>query len=451
MQNGRNHKKIYLIKCITVLTIYILFISLALLRFGVNIWTFSFIILLYVPSKILIKLIANKTYIEILSKEFNSQEFYAAIYQKPMSPPISYRINAEWYIGNYEKLIALSLSGLKNAKNVYQKCFYLTYLARAYFELRDFDNLTKAASEFYELKEDNPSKQKTFEKFPAFEYYEAFLARDFDTCIFVSKSTMYKQNISTKHKLQWLTQKMNYAIALYESGDIESAKEHFTYFCEATPKLNNFSEISKKYIEAIKTKNIEILAPITINVDTTEAERTFSEMIHKGKIRKIILWVCISLIIIGLAVSAYLDNRRNEQEQQRQEEYENELKQYETILNSAISRKYENYELLTYSTVKKDDQVIDTLVLIESQGTVDLLQYVSYDKGISTECIVTHSDLKQNVSYSIFSIAEGYYIEFAFTDIKSNIPNSSYVVRPIIIDGNGYWFYVDYIEHTPRN
>ena len=125
----------YILQC-SILFIVYLFVAIFLLFFYPSVLSLAICLLIILPCKLFVTYFANQNFIPILAQEFNAQKFYSTVYQTPFRPSAFYRLNAEWYIGNYKKLIDLSSAGFKHSKRIRLKCAYLASLARAYFETK---------------------------------------------------------------------------------------------------------------------------------------------------------------------------------------------------------------------------------------------------------------------------------------------------------------------------
>lgn len=441
-QSSKKYLHRYCLQCVLLFISYMA-IAIYLIWFHRSVWSFLVCLALLFPYQWLVSFFYNKDFLGILTNEQDAQKFYDAIYQKPMRPPLICRLNAEWYVGNYEKLIALSSAGLKHSKNVRVKCDCLVYLARSYFDLRDVENLTKTVRTFDQLQKENPQKQELFSHFTVFQYYKAYVDRDFEQCISLAEERIKKCNTDNpSERMRWLTQRINCAVAYYEHGDLDKAIEIFVYFVEKTPKLKNFCDLSQKYLTAIEKKDDTILAPVVCAVNTDQYEQELASLKKAQRKQKIITCVCVVLAIamlIRLGYTEFSDNKWQEQ--------------YEDELNHALAEYDQDCEWLSYFWVYKDDLLIDCFVVVQSGDGIDLLQYGEYitaDGGTENACVLAQDNILNGEAYCVEAILDGYYIGFSLTNDKATIPSKTYVCQPITINGTKHWFYIDYIETTPR-
>ena len=247
----KNYHK-YLIQCIPIYVIWFALLTFVSFFYRTA-WSYALCLLVLLPCRLLEIFFVNKNFLSILSNELDAQKFYNTIYKKPPRPGMLYRVYAEWYIGNYQRVIDLASAGVKRTDNLRLRRIYLVYLARAYFNLRNLENLTKTVDAFDQLQKDNNRREKLLSRYPDFRYFKAYMNREYEECVLLTQIRM--QKISKKHpigKLQWLMNQCSCAIAYYEMGNIDKAKEIFQWFVETTPNLNLFYNLSMKYIEEIE-------------------------------------------------------------------------------------------------------------------------------------------------------------------------------------------------------
>ncbi len=256
-----------------------------------------FFVICLLCYRLIIRFSAKKLF-SPLYDECDAQKYYDIIYLMP--PPLYslFKMDAEEYMGNYDKMIAMASAHYDASKKLKDKCIALIYLADAYFWLRDRENLAKTIEKFNRLKKDNPKKCKIFTSYKVFDYFQDYLDGEFGRCIATSEENLKKLD---KHPKQRRISKtritFNIAVMCYESGNMERARELFTNIIETTPKLVNFKKLSEKYLSAIETGNSDILAPVILDIDTTlySQER---KAIQKRKCW-MILWDAIILVLAG--------------------------------------------------------------------------------------------------------------------------------------------------------
>ena len=422
-------------------------IVIYLMFFHTAVWSGMICILLYFPVGYAVRFIADRNFIGILDNELDAQKFYDTIYYKPMRLSTIYRLNAEWYTGNYEKLIILAAAEFKTTKNLPMKCICLSYLARAYFELRDIENLKKTVHVFDELQRDNPKNEKLFSRCSIFSYYKAYIDKDFEQCLSLSEERI--KTVQTNRfggKLQLLSQKSFSAVAYYELGNFNEAKEIFEYLLQTAPKLKNFNHLATKYLSAIENQDDTVLSPVVYQVDTTEYEQKLLLTRRKRKINVLILLIGVVLVLGSLIMQEYT-------EWKQEQAYKDAIVRYENKLNAALSRRYqpdEQAKFLVYFDVDYNGQNIDTLCIVATVNGLDLVSVVTSDGGKTLDTIVLDSHIDISKPHLIKSVVSNYYIGYRIYTTPIN-KDDFYNVIEFTYDNQKYLLGIDYVDITPKD
>ena len=431
----------YLLQCSALYAIYIILAAL-LLFFYPSVLSFGLCLLMNIPCKLLVTFFANKNLIPILSDELNAQKFYNTIYRKSLHPSTLYQLNAEWYIGNYKKLIALSLAGFKHSKNIQKKCIYLVYLARAYFDIRDYRKLNEAVTTFYQLQENSKQRRKLLTQYPIFEYYKAYLDGNFERCVSITQNRMERiQNKRSNGKLLWLTNQSNLAIAYYELKEFEKAKEIFLWFAKTTPNLNNFYTISAMYLEAIEKNIPPCSTSQSDEEENVQVERDHLSLIKKANKKRTILYVLIIVLIVAFAITDFF---RYSEKEQEQNDYNSAITEYENDLRVAITKKYGNANYIKYFNLTDETQYIDTFCLVEHGDGLDLTSIVTYDGGESLDFIILIEDIQVPKDYSVKSAVSNNQIEFYISDEQLPTSKDKELIE-FSFNNKNYWIEIQRI------
>lgn len=174
---------------------FIIFIALLIVFYKNPFLQIVTILLAVYLHKILIILIAQRQFMPVLIKELNAPKFNEAINSKGFVAPVIYRISAALTLGDYQTVVNISDVKLKKEKlSIQNKVIYLSALAKAYFELRDFDKVKELCSKYNELKGSYPKKSYFKSKYSLWNYFDSFLANDYEAC-----KTLCKKAISTSN------------------------------------------------------------------------------------------------------------------------------------------------------------------------------------------------------------------------------------------------------------
>ena len=337
----------YYLFCSLIITGYIAII-IPIVYFKLSFWSIAISAVLYFHAKILIRTVANSTIASVLFNNLDAPQFQQIINDnKHFNPPLSYRINAAAFTGDYQTIVNIaSFQMQKKRCSVREKYFYLSLLARAYFELRDFEKLKALLAKYEELKMLYPSKTFLTTPNSAWSYYRYFLEQNYESC----KTVCKERNLGLKLKA-WDTQirklqnDFYYAVACYSTGDMENAKKTFESIISDAPKIH-LSEISRKYLDAIKTNSeITVFEEIVPEKNYQLYDSRTTKKIHRHKIITVILLIIVSSSIITSSVFDYMEKKKQEQ---HQEIYNSALAEYETKLNNALSKHYDNAIFVKY-------------------------------------------------------------------------------------------------------
>ncbi len=437
---GQTNKAIirkYLIQCITAIVLYFIIVILSCVLLQ-NIWALLIGIALYIPLRISIKAFARNNFLNIIFKEANSTKFKNIILNnRYFIPPISYKIYASYYSGDYSTTINICQTMLKKTKSQKATCSYLTIMAHTYFENNDYENLEKVCQDFENLYENKEKFEKAKKQNPTIVYYQKFLEVQYDWCIETCKAnTSLNGEKSAYGKVPQIYALYNLAKVLYVSGDKNEAKEYFKLILELAPNLN-ISKIANNYLNAIN--NSEELTLDKTEIIIQENYKLYDEKtIVRIKKQHIISCIAVVLLFCSLGLYVLLKDKFN-----------NQSDEFKTKICMALDEKYGEYELLTYFDVKKDDKTIDTICVIEANDEIDVLSCITHgDEDVSL--ILYIIDASFNNPYCVKSIGSDYYIGFTVYDSYSEVPQRVYNTFEIDINGTIKYFCVNYVETTPQ-
>ena len=101
--------------------------------------------------------------------------FFALLLIIKFAIRITYRIGAAIFTGDYQTVVNIAVSQMRKKKcSIKVKSFCLSILARAYFELRDFEKLRALLAKYEEYKEQYPSKSFLRTTDSVWRYYQYF-------------------------------------------------------------------------------------------------------------------------------------------------------------------------------------------------------------------------------------------------------------------------------------
>lgn len=425
----------YIIRYFVLLIVYSVLVTMLIVLYP-SVWSVIICLLMTPLFRTFLIVWTDKSFFSILANELDAKKFYSAIYEKLTCFTNRYRLSAELCVGNYQTVIAMASAGFSNTKSFRRKCTYLAYLSRVFFELRDDDNLAKTVDCFNKLQKENKLKRRMFLLYQEVEYYKAYLNKDYEQCIYLTEMHMKKiRKNSVIGKLQWLVSQRNLAIAYYEFGNVDKAKEIFQWFVENTPKFDSFYNISIKYLEAIESGNAPI--PVLLTPDENEIIKYKNEFFSIEKNERIRKTVAIIFLVFAIVINIYNDYTKHTKAE------------YEAKIDAAVSEKYNNGRQLKFFNIEKDGEKVASLCLVDVDYELILTEIVSYDEGETLSILEIAKNIDFNTRYDKGPIGD-YYIGFmVLSDKPSNeILNCSLEFE--FID-NTYWLYVYYLEAKPLN
>ncbi len=242
-------------------------------------------------------------------------------------------------------------------------------------------------------------------------------------------------------KIKKLQNDFAYAVACYENGDIDEAKEYFENIVSCAPKMNH-SIISRKYLEAIEGGLDCVIIDMEVLPDETYEiydERTASK-IRRHKIIRIACIIVTFVLLLLSAISNNADQKNN-----------NEVRLFEAKLNDAIEENYDQAKKLFNCNVKKNGVNVDSICLIDVNGHWVMVEIASGDGGQTLTVLEIQEHVIPDVYYCNESPVSGYYIGYMVSQKQPHHADALYHLLEFETDGGTYWFYIDYIETTPKS
>lgn len=392
----------------------------------------SFFALLLI-IKFAIRMIANKTLCPVLFEKLDAFAFQKIINDKRFVAPVTYRIGAAIFTGDYQTVVNIAVSQMRKKKcSIKVKSFCLSILARAYFELRDFEKLRALLAKYEEYKEQYPSKSFLRTTDSVWRYYQYFLDQNYEACKAVCRERDAAHNPKAwGAKIQKLQNDFLYAVACYENRETDAAKESFEHVISYAPRMN-VASISQKYVEAIDQNRSPLLPDTEVLPDDSyqmHDARTAAKIRRYGIIKRIVIIIVVALLVRE-AIADYT-----------------EISRYESKLNDAIAGSYDQAAFVKYFNLKKDGYDVEAICLIESGDRLDMASIVTYDNGKTSDLVMLVEEIEPNLYYCVKSTASGYYIGFQIytTEVKNK---ECYYTTEFIFNEKSYWLCVDYLETT---
>ena len=244
---------------------------------------------------------------KILDEELNPQKYYTVTHGLDIAVKDGLEdVIVAYYLGDYGNSIGIAenqISKIKS-KNIQHEMRF--YLALSCFETGNFEKLEKLISEIKDAVKGYKNNNLIKIKHLAFvDYFENFMQGNFEKCKDITNLTD-KLIKEVRTESLACTIKFYLGLATYYSGEIDTAKESFSYCIEKCSNFN-YSKISKKYISAIDSNSLyeydKMCEPLTEYTPQENAKQK-AKMSKKDLAKTII---CV-VIIVGAIVWANVEN-----------------------------------------------------------------------------------------------------------------------------------------------
>lgn len=342
---------------------------------------------------------------------------------------------SEYYCGNFGNVVELCRKKLADPKAAKKgRYMYLGRLAAVYYAMGDSESLQAVCQEVEKyLKTEKPSvKGKQAAYIKPFDFYNAYLAGDWETC----EKLEERQAKSNLDRMAWVNSHARIALA---KGDVDRAKELFEEARQA-PNLC-YAACAEEGLRAIEegTPYGEGLEPLATTEDFY--------IIYPAKVIKFFLcvWVvCCILAVILLWVSAGLElyakkeaERQEELQIQREEEQRRKREEYEEKYRVLIENDYDGVKILDCFTLKCGDETADSMIICEADdGLLIVSTYVykgeeqpQYESQVylSKYLFPMGEEIPWDLDFDC--VVSDYSIRVVFYNQEQGIPENALAVR----------------------
>lgn len=397
----------------------------------------SVLILLYIPVKYLVRIAAHKTIVAVLYRDLDAYEFQKILREsKHFIAPPAYRINAALDTGDYQTAVNIAAAIIrKYPRSLKTKYYALSVLAWVYFHVGDREKLTTLLDEHEKLITQYPKKKFLTMPNSAWSYYRYFLEQNYEACKTVCRERNLRLKPSSwEYKFARLQNDSLWAIACYQNGELDAAKAVLERISLDAPKMYG-ATIAEKYLDAIEQGVDPVICDREILPDDG-ASLYDPQTASRQKRFKVIMVVYFVLCIILLAIHLLPSSA-------------DESDLFEIKLNDAVSEAYENAEWLDYFNVRKDEEWVDSICIVQNGDQLDLTEVISSNEGETLDLAMVVENIQPDRYYCVKPPYGENYIGFVLSTQPPSGQNL-YHVRAFEHGGRTYWLLVDYIETTPQ-
>ena len=361
MKNEKYYLKKYRLLICALLIICISFMAVVYLNVESNTVMMLCCIVIALVGFFATRIIIRKVILSVLMDDLNAPLFRKIVKKGKFA---GLQLWSEYYCGNFGNVVELCRKKLADPKAAKKgRYMYLGRLAAVYYAMGDSESLQTVCQEVEEyLKTEKPSvKSKQAAHIKLFDFYNAYLAGDWETC----EKLEERQTKSNLDRMAWVNSHARLALA---KGDVDRAKELFEEARQA-PNLC-YAACAEEGLRAIEegTPYGEGLEPLATTEDFY--------VIYPAKAIKFFhrVWVvCCVLLVILLWVSAGLElyakkeaERQEELQIQREEERRRKREEYEEKYRVLIENDYDGVKILDCFTLKCGDETADSMIICEA-------------------------------------------------------------------------------------
>lgn len=364
-----------------------------------------------IANKVIVTGVAKKTLLSVLFDEMDAIEFQKVVNDNRFVSPVLYRISSAISAGDYQAVVNIANKQLSNKKaHIKVKYYYLSVLARAYFELRDFEKLNILLKKYKEYNTLHPSSKTSTVYDSAWMFYQHFLEKNYEEC--KKNALERKQKADTNKRNNKLINLQNdflYAVSCYENKEFEEAERIFKSVVSYAPKMH-LSVVAEKYLAAI-AQNSQCPFVAAQVVPDPNFQIHNSKAINKIKRNRLII-IITSIIVVFLVIVGSVFDFFGEKENK-------ELEAYETQLCAALLEQYQKYNLIDYFNFYYNNEITDVFAIVEDEnGRYDIGFVVTSDAGETFDFEIAVDDIEYGKSY-VMDSATGTHSVIIDVGVKS--------------------------------
>ncbi len=393
---------------------------------GNPIWIISYLVSLFIYTRIAVNFAIRVTVMSSLWKELDAEKYAAIINAKPFRVHYSYKLNLYFSVGDYQAAYNIISSILIQHKNVHQRIYGHLLLCRVCFERGDYEGIKEHLDQIDNYFKYNPNIKFSNQNKEAYNFYRAFSNADYvSVCALLEKSI---EKYSKKKSGTYFSLIRQYQLAITKrmKGDIDEAVTLFEIIKEKASKLV-FSTLAQQQLEYI-SGTLEEKVPERLEV--TEIEPVKSR--RKEKIVFIVAFCIGCVLLIMGQILMQLDAPKQE----------NKDLNYIAQIETTIEDDYDKHQILGYFNIYTDYaeetylMSVDSLFLVEADRRLDLHTLYQLNGEYQNHLNVKDIQVDKLYEYEIYFVPRK--VEFVLTEKKRDIPENALYYYEI----DGYYFCV---------
>lgn len=377
------------------------------------------------------KLYREMIYGALLDQQ-NAPLFYHLVHQgKQYGESGIIQIQSELFLGNYANVIPACRKKLADGKCFKKyKYAYLTFLAHSYFALGDDGKLREICDWYYQYRATDKKKVKTPKGPTAFDFFNAYLNRDLDTC---------QQYLSQENTCPAMQTEKDYERAriLLLQGDIQAARALFSQIAYTVPMIN-YGLLAKQAVQSIDAGEpySAPYANLTENAD-------YAVMPPRKSVRYARILFIASIVFLVLYMVMMIVSRFNPQVQEYYLRKE---------LHSTISKDYGDVDIIETFYLEKNGEIADSMFVAKSEESIIVGCVYWYDND---DTMYYDVQAEKSIASFAYSPYETFYFLCATTDYTAHgffcgdlsyIPQDACYTLSFALDGKIYYLVIDEVS-----
>lgn len=379
MKNEKYYLQKYRLLICALLIICISFMAVVYLNVESNTVMMLCCIVIALVGFFATRIIIRKVILSVLMDDLNAPLFRKIVKKGKFA---GLQLWSEYYCGNFGNVVELCRKKLADPKAAKKgRYMYLGRLAAVYYAMGDSESLQTVCQEVEEyLKTEKPSvKSKQAAYIKLFDFYNAYLAGDWETC----EKLEERQTKSNLDRMAWVNSHARLALA---KGDVDRAKELFEEARQA-PNLC-YAACAEEGLRAIEEGRPygEGFEPLSVTDDfyvmypTKVAEFFRRVSIVCFVIAIILLWVVAGLELQAMKEAERLEELQNQQSKvpdpQKGQQLSQNLEKYEEHIGKLgvmLQTDYDNATVLkVLNLLNNSNEILESMFLFRDDENIFL-------------------------------------------------------------------------------
>ena len=262
------------------------------------------------------------------------------------------------------------------------------------------------------------------------------LKQNYEACIDFCEKRVEGFNPNSRYtKIKKLQIDFYYAVACYENGQIDTAKEKFSGIISAAPDLYT-ANVSQKYLDAIEQNTAPDFSETKIVPDEDfriHYKKSESKIYFRRILFNLLTAISFALVTI-LCFLSYFESKNNQPSQ------------IETEIMAALDEKYGKSNPISYFYFDKE-YYENIFCLADIEDELYFVEIVSNADGVKSVVPLVEK-MEVDLNYCVKATSGDFYIDLS---VRSSKPayDSTLSQREVRFKNKTYWFCFNILEENP--